>query len=79
MITQILEQAGQPVERNEVVQKVLDQRHVSENTILINLQDKKKFTRVGKSAYVVAATEPSRAPAPAAQADESDPEPGPAA
>ena len=54
VISQILTQAAEPVERNEVVHKVLEQRHVSENTILINLQDKSKFTRVGKSAYVVA-------------------------
>ncbi len=54
VIKQVLAKAGEPVERNEVVQKVLKQRHVSENTILINLQDKSKFTRVGKSAYVIA-------------------------
>lgn len=76
VIRQILEQESKPLERNDIVHKVLEQRHVSENTILINLQDKKKFTRVGKSAYVVAA--PS-APEAATQADTSDAEPDSAA
>ncbi len=55
VIAQILHQTGEPMERKDIVHKVLEQRHVSENTILINLQDKSKFTRIGKSAYVVAA------------------------
>lgn len=54
VITQVLAKAGKPMERSEVVKQVLEQRHVSENTILINLQDKSKFTRVGKSAYIIA-------------------------
>lgn len=54
VIKHVLVKAGEPVERDEVVKHVLEQRHVSENTILINLQDKSKFTRVGKSAYMVA-------------------------
>lgn len=67
VIAQILNTAGEPVERNEVVKQVLEQRHVSENTILINLQDKSKFTRVGKSAYTVVQ--------PAGQPESSDPKP----
>jgi DNA-directed RNA polymerase delta subunit len=72
VIRKILEQAGEPMERNEIVQKVLEQRHVSENTILINLQDKKKFTRVGKSAYVVATPDINAPSGPATQAESSD-------
>lgn len=54
VIKQILKQADGPMERDEVISRVLKQRHVSENTIVINLQNKSKFERVGKSQYVVA-------------------------
>lgn len=54
VITQILKKADGPMEREAIVEQVLKQRHVSHNTILINLQDKSKFSRIGKSQYVVA-------------------------
>ncbi|MSU76080.1 hypothetical protein EXS54_01235 [Patescibacteria group bacterium] len=54
VIKQVLTTSGEPMERADVMEKVLKQRHVSENTILINLQDKSKFARVGKSQYVIA-------------------------
>lgn len=51
VIAEVLKKAAGPVEREAVVEAVLKQRHVSRNTILINLQDKHHFTRVGKTAY----------------------------
>jgi sigma-70-like protein len=47
VIRKILGEADGPMERSQVVEEVLKQRHVSENTILINLQEKSKFKRVG--------------------------------
>ncbi|MDP4000391.1 MAG: sigma factor-like helix-turn-helix DNA-binding protein [bacterium] len=48
VIRKILTDADGPVERSRVIEEVLKQRHVSENTILINLQEKSKFKRVGE-------------------------------
>lgn len=53
VIRKILTDAGGPMERAEIVEEVLKQRHVSENTVVINLQEKSKFKRVGGK-YAVA-------------------------
>ncbi|MEX2209419.1 MAG: sigma factor-like helix-turn-helix DNA-binding protein [Patescibacteria group bacterium] len=53
VIRTILRKAGGPLERDQIVKEVLKQRRVSENTILINLQEKARFRRVGEQ-YTVA-------------------------
>ncbi len=53
VIRAILRKAGGPLERDQIVKEVLKQRRVSENTILINLQEKARFRRVGEQ-YTVA-------------------------
>lgn len=49
-ITQVLKKEG-PLTRQEIVGKVLQKRLVKENTILINLQNRKLFTRDEQSRY----------------------------
>lgn len=49
-ISQILKQEG-PLSKEEVVKKVLEKRLVKENTILINLQNRRLFDRDGSGKY----------------------------
>jgi len=51
VITDILKEAGGPMERKEIVKRVLKVRQVREATILLNLQNKTEFKRVGKGLY----------------------------
>jgi predicted Zn-ribbon and HTH transcriptional regulator len=44
----------QPLHREEIVRRVLKERHVREATILLNLQNKKNFTRISKAQYTIA-------------------------
>ena len=50
----ILIKADKPLTREEIVKQVLKLRKVKETTILLNLQNKKNFKKVGKNLYVVA-------------------------
>lgn len=45
VIIQILKEAGKPLARQEIVQKVLEKRMVKANTVVINLQDSKYFKK----------------------------------
>ncbi|MBI4054321.1 MAG: hypothetical protein HY397_03265 [Candidatus Doudnabacteria bacterium] len=45
--------AGEPMERNAIVEEVLKQRLVRRNTILVGLADKKLFKKIGKSRYTL--------------------------
>lgn len=54
VITEILEKAGEPLHRDEIVKRVLKNRYVKETTILLNLQGKKQFKRVAKATYALA-------------------------
>lgn len=54
IIKSILEKAGKPLTREEIVKEVLHSRKVKETTILLNLQNKKFFTKVGKNSYKLA-------------------------
>lgn len=53
MITEVLNEAGEPLHRDEVVKRVSKIRHVKETTILLNLQSKPQFKRVAKATYTV--------------------------
>ncbi|MBR2588951.1 hypothetical protein IKE84_01255 [Candidatus Saccharibacteria bacterium] len=55
IIKNILEKAGKPLTREEIVREVLHSRKVKETTILLNLQNKKYFVKVGKNSYKLAA------------------------
>lgn len=51
IISKLLKQ--RPLTKEEIVSKVLEQRFVKENTVLLNLQDKKYFARDEKGRYNV--------------------------
>jgi predicted Zn-ribbon and HTH transcriptional regulator len=53
MIKKVLEEAKEPLAREEIVKRVLKVRKVKETTILLNLQNKNLFERVGKNTYKV--------------------------
>jgi DNA-binding phage protein len=54
IITQVLQEAGEPLHRDEIVKRVLKSRFVKETTILLNLQGKPQFKRVAKATYTLA-------------------------
>ncbi len=51
IITKILKNSAKPMHKDEIVKIVLKDRFVKETTILLNLQNKKKFNRVAKATY----------------------------
>lgn len=53
VIKKILEKHG-PLPKEEVIEKVLKERYVKENTIMVNLQNPKHFTKDKESKYSVA-------------------------
>jgi DNA-binding phage protein len=59
IITEVLREAGEPLHRDEIVQRVLKSRFVKETTILLNLQGKAQFKRVAKATYTL--DEPAKA------------------
>lgn len=55
IITKVLQKAGsEGLSRKEIVKQVLKARKVKETTVLLNLQSKQLFTRVGKDHYRLA-------------------------
>ena len=54
IIKGILENAGEPLTREEIVKRVLKTRKVKETTILLNLQNKTFFKKVDKNSYTIA-------------------------
>lgn len=54
IITDVLKKANEPLHRDEIVRRVLKDRHVKETTILLNLQSKPEFKRVAKATYALA-------------------------
>lgn len=57
VIVEILEKAGEPLHRDEIVKRVLKRRFVKETTILLNLQGKPQFKRTAKATYTLATPE----------------------
>lgn len=53
IITQVLDEANEPLHRDEIVKRVLKSRYVKETTILLNLQGKDQFKRVAKATYAL--------------------------
>ena len=54
IIKSILEKADEPLTREEIVKQVLRVRKVKETTILLNLQNKAYFKKIGKNSYTLA-------------------------
>ena len=57
IIIDVLQKAGEPLHRDEIVRRVLKSRQVKETTILLNLQSKPQFQRVSKATYTLAEPE----------------------
>lgn len=49
----VLKEADRPLTKEDIVKKVMEKRMVKENTILLNLQDKKRFKREGEGFALV--------------------------
>ncbi len=54
VLAAILKEAGKPISRDDLVSRVLKQRIVQENTILLNLQNKSYFHRDKDGKYMLA-------------------------
>lgn len=54
IIAEVLKEAGEPLSRDAIVEKVLDRRMVKKNTVLVGLSNKKLFKKVGKNLYALA-------------------------
>lgn len=52
-IADVLIKAKEPLHRDEIVKRVLENRQVKETTILLNLQSKPQFKRVAKATYTL--------------------------
>jgi len=52
IIVDVLKEAKEPLSKEEILEKVLKQRFVAKNTILLNLQDKKYFKRNSEGRYL---------------------------
>jgi len=46
VIAKVLTEAGKPLNKEDIIDKVLKQRMVKENTVLLNLSDKRYFSKV---------------------------------
>jgi hypothetical protein len=51
VILDIFNSENRPLTRNEILEKVLKQRHIKENTVLMNLSNRKYFTRDDQGRY----------------------------
>ena len=54
VIIDLLKEAGKPISREEILEKVLKQRLVKENTVLLNLSNRKHFSRNHQGKYILA-------------------------
>ena len=53
VIFKTLKEAGKPLSKSEILEKVLKQRLVKENTVLLNLTDKKYFAKTVGNFYTI--------------------------
>lgn len=53
IIAKILKDSKKPLAKEEILKKVLEQRFVKENTIVLNLQDKSYFLRDNQGKYTI--------------------------
>lgn len=53
IIKKVLAEEGNPMESREIIKKVLEERYVKPNTILINLQSKPDFKKVSRATYAL--------------------------
>lgn len=51
VLLEIFDQAGKEMSQNEIIEKILEKRKVKENTIILNLQNKKYFEKLANKVY----------------------------
>lgn len=56
IIKSVLEKAGEPLTREEIVKQVLKVRKVKETTVLLNLQNRDIFKKVDRNLYTIASS-----------------------
>ncbi len=54
IIAAVLKKSGEPLHRDEIIKRVLEERQVKETTVLLNLQSKPQFKRSAKATYTLA-------------------------
>ena len=54
VIVSVLAKAGSPLEKQELIKRVLEKRKVKDTTILLNLQNRKRFRKTGEEGYTLA-------------------------
>ncbi len=57
IISQIMKENKRPIGRDKIIEKVLSQRCVAENTVLMNLNNKKYFSKDSKGEYILRKTQ----------------------
>jgi len=57
VIVKVMKDHGQAIERETIVEKVLSQRMVAKNTVLMNLNDKKYFAKNDQGKYILRKTQ----------------------
>ncbi len=57
VIYRIIEENKQPMERDKIIKRVLSQRCVAENTVVMNLNNKKYFSKDSKGKYILGKTQ----------------------
>ena len=53
VIFKVLKSAQKPLDREEILEKVLEQRIVKKNTVLLNLSNKNYFLRTSEGNYTI--------------------------
>ncbi|MBU3934408.1 hypothetical protein KKC00_00330 [Patescibacteria group bacterium] len=59
VLVEIMKEANSPMEKNKLIERVLSQRLVAKNTVLMNLNDKKCFFRDEQGKYILRKTQTS--------------------
>lgn len=54
VITHIITNIGKPIAKSELLKRILQERHVKESTVLINLQNREHFKRLDNGTYTLA-------------------------
>ncbi len=55
IIAEVLREAGTPLHKDDIIERVLQRRHVKTTTIILNLQEKEQFVRTAKATYTLKA------------------------
>lgn len=57
VLVSVMKEVGSPIERDKLIERVLSQRLVAKNTVLMNLNNKKYFSRDEQGKYILRKTQ----------------------